>query len=295
MHADEPHIDIALVRRLLAAQLPDLADLPLREVASAGTDNALYRLGDDLVVRLPRATWSVEDVEKEQRWLPVLAPHLPLPVPVPVGRGVPGEGFPWPWSVYAWLKGSDASRGGLRDLTSTADELAGFVTALHGVPTTGGPTPGPSSRGAPLAVRDDLTRSALAALDGELDVHAAADAWEAALGVPAWDRPPVWVHGDLTPGNLLVRDGRLAAVLDFGSLNTGDPAVDLLPAWNLLDPPARAVYREALAVDEATWRRGKGWALSVALVVLPYYRDTNPTLVATSLGVIEAVLADPDG
>ena len=294
MHPGEPRTDAGLVRRLLAAQLPHLAGLPVVPVASAGTDNALYRLGDDLVVRLPRATWAVDDVEKEQRWLPVLAPHLPLPVPVPVGRGVPGEGYPWPWSVYRWLPGDDASGGGLRDLAGAAVELAGFVTALQLVPADDGPRPGPSGRGVALAVRDEATRRALGALDGEVDPDWARAEWEAACQAPPYDGPPVWVHGDLTPGNLLVRDGRLAGVLDLGSLSTGDPAVDLLVAWNLLTPDSRPVYRSALGVDGATWRRGRGWALSVALVALPYYRDTNPAIVASSLRVLGELCAEPD-
>lgn len=294
MHPGEPPTDAGLVRRLLAAQLPHLAGLPVAPVASAGTDNALYRLGDDLLVRLPRATWAVDDVEKEQRWLPFLAPHLPLPVPVPVGRGVPGEGYPWPWSVYRWLDGDDASGGGLRDLSGAAADLAGFVGALQRVPAEGGPRPGPSGRGVPLPVRDEATRRALAALEGEVDPAWAAAEWAAALRVPPYAGPPVWVHGDLTPGNLLVRDGRLAGVLDLGALSTGDPAVDLLVAWNLLTPASRAVYRSALGVDDATWRRGRGWALSVALVALPYYRHTNPAIVASSLRVLAELRADPD-
>lgn len=173
LHDGEPPVDADLVRRLLAAQLPHLADLPLRPCASTGTDNALFRLGEHLVVRLPRAAWAVDDVDKEQRFLPLLAPHLPLPVPVPVGRGEPGEGYPWPWSVYAWLPGEDASHGGLGDLPRAAAELAGFVRALHAAPTAGAPAPRPAGRGGPLLARDELTRTALADLQGEVDVAAA--------------------------------------------------------------------------------------------------------------------------
>jgi aminoglycoside phosphotransferase (APT) family kinase protein len=291
MHADEVDTDPRLVRRLLAAQFPQWAGLSVRPVPSAGTDNALYRLGSDLAVRLPRIDWAVDDVAKEQRWLPLLAAHLPLAVPVPVGEGRPGEGYPWPWSVYRWLPGEDAAGGGLRDLAGAATDLARFVTALHRIPAPGPLDTTSTSRGVPLALRDAATRAAIDALAGSVDRGAVTDAWEAALAAPVWNGPPVWVHGDLTPGNLLVERGRLSAVIDFGALNVGDPAVDLLPAWNLVPAGVRQVYRAALGVDDATWERGLGWALSVALIALPYYRHTNPAITASSLLVIDQVLS----
>ena len=292
MHADEPDIDVDLVRRLLLAQHPRWADLPIRAVPSAGTDNALFRLGDDLVVRLPRIDWAVGDVGKEQRWLPQLAPQLPLAVPVPVAVGRPGKGYAWPWSVYRWLDGEQATPNRIHDLPGTAAELAGFVAALHRIDPDGGPRPGPTGRGVPLAIRDTATRNAIAALGGRIDAGAVTAAWEATLAAPAWDGPPVWVHGDLTPRNLLVVDGRLSAVIDFGALAVGDPAVDLLPAWNLFPGEARRVFREASDVDHATWARGRGWALSVALIALPYYLETNPVITADSWHVLDEVLAD---
>jgi aminoglycoside phosphotransferase (APT) family kinase protein len=289
MHADEVVLDVGLVRRLLAGQFPHWADLPLRPVRSSGTDNALFRLGDDLVVRLPRIGWAVTDVEAEQRRLRSLAPHLPLPIPEPLAAGEPGAGYPWPWSVYRWLPGEEARADRLADPVGTAEALAAFVAALHGVEVVDPPSGG--GRGGPLAGRDAATRAAIAALDGEIDTGAVTAAWEEALAAPAWDGPPVWVHGDLAPGNLLLRDGRLSAVLDFGALNAGDPAVDLLVAWNLFSGESRERYRATLDVDDATWARGRGWALSVGLIVLPYYRDTNPALVAQSWTAIREVLA----
>jgi aminoglycoside phosphotransferase (APT) family kinase protein len=289
MHADEVETDVELVRRLVDGQFPQWAGLPLRPVPSSGTDNALYRLGDDMVVRLPRIGWAVTDVEAEQRRLRRLAPHLPLPIPEPLAAGVPDAGYAWPWSVYRWLPGEEARAGHLPDPLGTAEALAGFVAALHGVAVADPPSGG--GRGGPLAARDDATRAALAALDGELDAPAVTAVWEEALAAPTWDGPPVWVHGDLAPGNLLLRDGRLAAVLDFGALNVGDPAVDLLVAWNLFSGAARERYRTALGVDDATWARGRGWAVSVALIALPYYRDTNPALVAQSRRTLREVLA----
>jgi aminoglycoside phosphotransferase (APT) family kinase protein len=291
MHADEVSTDPRLVRRLLAAQFPQWAGLPVRPVPSAGTDNALYRLGPDLAVRLPRIDWAVGDVAKEQRWLPRLAAQLPLAVPVPVGEGRPGEGYPWPWSVYRWLPGEDAAGGRLGDLAEAAIDLAGFVTALHRIEVPGPLDTASTSRGVPLALRDAATRVAIDALADSIDGGAATDAWEAALAAPAWHGSPVWAHGDLTPGNLLVEQGRLSAVIDFGALNVGDPAVDLLPAWNLFSGRDREVYRAALAVDDATWERGRGWALSVALIALPYYRHTNPAITAGSRLVIDRVLS----
>jgi aminoglycoside phosphotransferase (APT) family kinase protein len=292
MHLDEVAVDTALVRRLLSAQHPQWAVLPIDPVPSAGTDNALFRLGGDMVVRLPRIDWAVGDVEKEQRWLPRLAPHLPLAVPAPLAGGRPGEGYPWPWSVYRWLDGDEATADRIDDLTEVATRLAEFVVALHGIDADGGPRPGSTGRGVPLATRDAATRQAIAALDSRVDAAAVTAAWETALAASEWNGAPVWVHGDLTPRNLLVVDGRLTAVLDFGALAVGDPAVDLLPAWNLFTSEARAAYRRVLDVDEATWARGRGWALSVALVALPYYLDTNPVITADSWRVLDQVLAD---
>ncbi len=295
MHADEMATDACLVRRLLAAQFQHWAGLPIEPVPSAGTDNALYRLGDDMVVRLPRIHWAVGDVAKEQRWLPRLAPHLPLAVPAPLALGSPAAGYPWHWSIYRWLEGETATVDRLRDLGEAAVDLARFVATLQRVEAGDGPRPGPLDRGVPLATRDGYTRSAISALHGVIDTGAVTAAWEAALEVPAWDGPGVWIHGDLTPGNLLVAGGRLAAVIDFGALTVGDPAADLIVAWNLFEGDARRVYRAALEVDDATWARGRGWALSVALVALPYYRHTNPTIAANSRRVIDEVLADQQG
>jgi aminoglycoside phosphotransferase (APT) family kinase protein len=287
MHADEIDIDASLVRRLLAAQFPRWARLPVEPVPSAGTDNALFRLGDDLAVRLPRIAWATGQVEKDQRWLPRLAPHLPLAVPAPQGRGQPGDGYPWTWGVYRWLDGAEASIDRLADPGAAAIELARFLVALQGIDATDGPAS--SSRGGPLVERDRETRAAIAALDGEVDADAVTAAWEEALAAPARRGPSVWVHGDLAPGNLLVVGGRLAAVIDFAALGVGDPACDLLVAWNLFTGDFRAAFRAELGVDDDTWARGRGWALSVALIQLPYYLHTNPALVANARHVISEV------
>ena len=295
MHPDELDIDVALVRRLVACQCPQWAGLPLEPVPSAGSDNAIYRLGQDMAVRLPRrAGRTVESLDKEFEWLPRLAARLPLAVPVPLAKGVAGEGYPCGWAVYRWLDGETATVERLADTRQAALDLAGFLAALQGVDPRGGPPPGEHNffRGVPLAMRDADVRRAIAALAGQLDAPAVTAAWEAALGAPQWHRPPVWLHGDFCDGNLLAANGRFSGVVDFGGLAVGDPACDLMVAWSFLEREAREVFREALDVDDAAWARGRGWALSVALIALPYYWSTNPVRVAYSWHRIGEVLAD---
>lgn len=295
MHPDELPIDSALVRRLLAAQSPQWADLALEPFPSAGSDNAMYRLGDDMVVRLPRRSGrTVDSLDKECEWLPRLAPLLPLAVPAPLARGVPAEGYPCRWAVYGWLEGETATIERLADVRQAATDLAEFVSALQRVDATGAPSPGEHNffRGVPLAMRDANVRSAIAVLHGEMDVAAVTAAWEAALRAPDWVGPPVWIHGDLCDGNLLAAGGRFSAVIDWGGLAVGDPACDLMVAWSFLDAEARELFRTELSVDDATWARGRGWALSVALIALPYYWTTNPVRVAYSWHRIGEVLAD---
>ncbi|GAA3125568.1 aminoglycoside phosphotransferase family protein [Streptosporangium carneum] len=298
--ADEVSIDAPLVRRLLAAQFPRWADLPLSPVPLSGMDNATFRLGEDMSVRLPRYPRWVGQVEREHRWLPRLAPHLPLPVPEPLAMGEPAEGYPFPWSVYRWLEGETATADRLADPVQAATDLAGFVTALRRIDPTGGPGPEWSNafRGVPMGdERDSLATEArvrpkIAALKGVIDTDAVTAVWEAALAAPAWDGPPVWIHGDLAPGNLLAADGRLSAVIDFGTLAVGDPAVDLLPAWKLLPAEARNVFRAALDVDDATWARGRGWGLAASLPSPddPFFDD--PARAAVALRHLEELVAD---
>jgi aminoglycoside phosphotransferase (APT) family kinase protein len=287
-------IDVPLVRRLLSAQFPHWAELPLEPVHTAGTDNAIFRLGSDKAVRLPRVDWAVEQVDKEQRWLPRLAGLLPLAIPVPLGAGNPGAGYPWRWSVYSWLEGETPSAGELAGRRDVAIALAEFVAALRKVDPTGGPAAGGHNfyRGVPLAMRDPLVREALAGLGGAWDVARLRDAWESALRTPAWNGPPVWIHGDIHAGNLLVQQGRLSAIIDFGGLGIGDPACDRIVAWNLLSPESRKVFRAALADDDDIWARGRGWALSIALIALPYYQERNPAVARDARHTLEQVLAD---
>ena len=275
MHADEVETDVALVRRLLAGQYPEWAGLPIDPVVSYGTDHDIYRLGDGLAARLPRIGWATDQAAKEAEWLPRLAPHLPLAVPVQLAMGNPAEGYPFTWSVYEWLPGENAN-GTIADLDRAAVDLAAFVKALRRVDATVAHSRPPRGRGAPLAELDEQVRRSIAELGDRTNGDATLRSWEESLSAPQWDGDEVWVHGDLLPGNLLVVDGRLSAVIDFGGLNVGDPACDLQPAWNVFAGDSRARYRAELEVDDASWLRGRGWALYQAVSALPYYWDTNP-------------------
>ena len=292
MHIDEVASNGSLVLRLLAAQFPQWANLPIKSLQSAGTDNAIYRLGDDMAVRLPRINGATGQLDKEHHWLPKLAPFLPLAIPVPVAKGKPGEGYPWHWSVYRWLEGENTTIELTTDPRQAAIDLAQFIAALRRIDATGGPLSGPpnSSRGVPLAIRDQQTRAAIAGLHGILDADAVTAAWEAALRAPAWRDRPVWIHGDLHSGNLLAQQGRLTAVIDFGSLGVGDPACDVMAAWIFLSAETRDIFRALLQVDDATWARGRGWALSFGLIALPYYQGTNHVLARIARRAIDEAL-----
>ena len=291
MHADEIDTDVALVRRLLAGQFPQWAELAIDPVASYGTDHDIYRLGDDLAVRLPRIGWATNQAAKEAEWLPKLAPQLPLAVPVQLAMGHPAEGYPFEWSVYRWLPGESAD-GTIDDLDRAAVDLAAFVNALRQIDATGAHPRPARGRGAPLAELDEQVRRSIAELDDRIDADATILSWEESLDAPRWDGEEVWVHGDLLPGNLLVVDGRLSAVIDFGGLNVGDPACDLQPAWNVFAGDSRTRYRAELEVDDASWLRGRGWALYQAVSALPYYWHTNPGMIRQASHALAQVLAE---
>ncbi|TCC50745.1 aminoglycoside phosphotransferase family protein [Kribbella capetownensis] len=273
-------IDAALVRRLLAAQFPQWADLPVTPVKIDGWDNRTYRLGEDLTARLPTHESYTAAVHKEHEWLPKLAPVLPVPIPEAVAKGAPGEGYPYHWAVRRWLDGVTASYETVADLNEFARSIAGFILALQSADATGGPTAGAHSfyRGAPPEYYHDETVEALGVLKGRIDTDLAREVWDAALAT-SWDRPPVWFHGDIASGNLLVQDGRLSAVIDFGTSGVGDPACDLVIAYTFFSGESRAAFREAVGQDAGTWARARGWALWKALIT-------------TDLPVVERVLAD---
>jgi len=291
MHADEIETDVALVRRLLAGQFPQWADLRIDPVVSYGTDHDIYRLGSDLAARLPRIGWATKQAAKEAEWLPKLAPHLPLALPVQMAIGHPAEGYPFDWSVYTWLPGENAN-GTIDDLDQAAIDLAAFVKALRQVDTTGAPQRPHGGRGGPLAEGDAQVRRSVEQLGNRIDGAVALRSWAESLDASAWDGEEVWVHGDLLPGNLLVVDGRLSAVIDFGGLNVGDPACDLQPAWNVFAGDSRRGFRAELEVDDSSWLRGRGWALYQAVSALPYYWDTNPGMIRQASHALAQVLAD---
>ena len=255
-------VDAEQVRRLVGQQFLRWAGLPVQPVANGGWDNWTFRLGAGMVVRLPSAAEYALAVDKEQRWLPALAPQLPLPVPVPLAKGEPGAGYPYSWSVYPWLGGEPASADRIADPVRFAVDLAGFLTALQGIYPAGGPRPGKHNwfRGGTLRTYDGQVQDALAALDRHIDVGLAREIWKTALDA-RWDGVESWFHGDVAEGNLLLNDGQLAAVIDFGTCGVGDPACDLAIAWTLLTADGRQAFRERLSGREAAWARGRGWAL----------------------------------
>ncbi|MEU7801109.1 aminoglycoside phosphotransferase family protein [Micromonospora arborensis] len=293
MHTDQVDVTVDVVAALVAEQFPQWRALPVRPLASSGTVNALFRVGTEIVVRfplLPTADPQLRaELRQEQEYAGLLAAHLPIAVPEALGLGEPGAGYPGPWTAYRFIPGEPAQLDRIGDLDTFARDLARVVTALHGIDTGGRGWPG-SGRGGPLAAQDADARSALALSGGLTDTARLAEVWDRCRDTPGHDAAAVWIHADLMPGNLLVRDGRLAAIIDLGTVNVGDPAVDLMPAWNLLDAGARETYRRALGVDDATWERGRGWALVQAINALPYYIETNPVMAGIAQHTLRAVL-----
>jgi aminoglycoside phosphotransferase (APT) family kinase protein len=280
MHDDEVRVDAALVRRLLATQMPQFADRKLTIIEPWGTDNAIWRLGDDLVVRLPRIHWATGQIEREALWLPRLAPHVTVPVPDPVAIGEPASGYPYPWAVHRWIPGEGAALGRVDDPITFALDLAEVLRALQMAPTDGAPPA--SNRARALHEYDESTRGAIDRASHLIDAAAALAVWEEALSAPPYEGPSVWVQGDLE-GNCLVRDGRLCGIVDWGSACIGDPAVDVQVAWSpLFNEGSRAAFLDALGVDAATLARSRGAAINQACAALPYYLHTYPLIVERS-------------
>lgn len=275
--AQSPEISTELVRRLIAKQFPHWAELAIEPILPGGWDNRSFRLGDTMIARLPSAGSYVPQVEKEQRWLPRLAPQIPVAIPEPLALGQPDRGFPWPWSVYRWIEGQPATVGAIADLEDFAAALGNVLTALQRVDSSDGPAPGAHNfhRGGSLCIYDAQVRTALAKLSDSIDSDTATQIWDTALA-SQWDGPARWVHGDIAPGNLLVRDGKLAAIIDFGCCAVGDPACDLAIAWQFFEVGARDRFQGQFETDDACWARGCGWALWKALIVLAELPGTNP-------------------
>lgn len=293
MHADQAELPVAVVARLAAEQFPQWQDRELHPVASTGTVNALFRLGEDVVLRFPLQPRTdeamLESLTKEQDNARRIAGATRLEVPEPLGIGRPGEGYAGWWTAYRWIDGATAGDENVHDQVRFAEDLAQLVLALQAMDVAGRSWDG-HSRGGPLSTRSAGVRQALAQSTELTDVPALTRVWERCLAAGRGDQPDVWLHGDLMPGNLLVRDGRLAAVIDCETVCVGDPAVDLIPAWNLMTATGRSAYRRALAVDDATWERGRGWAIAQAIVALPYYVDSNPVMASTARRTLVAVL-----
>lgn len=289
MHDGEADIDAGLVRQLVAAQFPELADLAVTEFSSTGTVNAIYRLGDQLYARLPRLPRYVRDLEREWQWLPKLPPGLTLQVPEPIALGRPTDEYPLTWAVYRWIDGRPYADELIDDERQAALDLARFVTELRrATPAPGAPPAGRKL----LAELDAGTRVSIAKAADVIDAPAALAAWESSLQAPVWNGQPMWIHADLLRPNLLVADGRLRAVIDFGSVGVGDPATDVIPAWAVLGPTGRAAYRDALGVDDGTWHRARGIALTQAAALIPYYAVSNPAFAALGQRTVEQVIAD---
>ena len=286
-------INVALVKQLVTAQFPEWSKLPIEPVKLSGWDNRTFHLGPSMLVRLPSAAGYTPQVEKEQRWLPRLAPHLPLSIPQPIAKGKPSHAYPWHWSIYQWIDGENANIDRIGDLCQFATDLAQFIYDLQQIDATGGPLAGEHSfyRGAPLAVYDAETRNAIEKLAKEIDRQTALSIWAAACST-TWQKSPVWFHGDIAAGNLLVKNGKLYAVIDFGCAGIGDPACDLTIAWTFLFGESRDMFRKMLPLDDATWARGRGWALWKALITVTEFRHSDPVKAANSRRVIDEVFDD---
>ena len=289
MHEDEVLVDDALVRALLKDQFPDLAGRRLMRITDSGTDNAIFRLGDDLGLRLPRIHWAEAQIEKECRWLPRLAPALPAPVPVPLGQGRTGHGYPFPWLIYPWLEGTSLDQAAVGNSDVLAEDVAQFVLALEQIPTDGAPEP--RRRGAPMAQFDEAVQWGIRQLDGLVDVARAQRVWESALAAGDWPGEPVWVHGDLLPGNILVSNGRLSGIIDWSGAGVGDPACEAMLAW-ALPKQARKSFRRSLGFDDATWARARGWVVEQTVFYIPYYARSLPEPVEQAKERLKAALDD---
>ncbi len=286
-------INIETVRKLIADQFPEWKDLSISAVASSGWDNKTFHLGNSMLIRMPSALRYASQVEKEQKWLPKLAPLLPLQIPVPLAMGIPSNGYPWKWSIYAWLEGDTAATGHIVDLCDFATSLGQFLIALQNIDVKNGPTAGLHSfyRGGSLTNYDMQTRNAILALKSKIDVDIATEIWENAV-TTTWKNPPVWVHGDISAGNLLVKDGKLSGVIDFGQLSIGDPSCDLAIAWTLFNGKSREAFRKTLSLDSETWARGRAWALWKALITAADLTSPSNAESVKCWHIIDEVISD---
>ncbi len=286
-------INEALVHHLIATQFPQWQNLSIHQIVPNGWDNRTFRLGEHMIIRMPSAEAYAAQVEKEQFWLPKLAPFLPLTIPVPIALGKPTNNYPWKWSIYKWLEGKPATSAFITNLSDFALNLAQFLTALQQINPTNGPLPGPHNfyRGGTLTTYDTETRKAIAILKNKIDTNTATKIWENAL-TTTWHNPPVWIHGDISASNLLVNNGKLSSVIDFGLLAIGDPACDLGIAWTLFGGESRKLFRTMLPLDNDTWARGRAWVLWKALIISAGFADTNQAEATQYWQILEDILSN---
>ena len=293
MNNNPIQINEILVSHLVAAQFPQWKDLPVRAVAVSGWDNRTFHLGEHMLVRMPSAAPYAFQVEKEYQWLPILAPLLPLAIPEPLAMGEPTQSYPWKWAIYRWLEGETVGSTHIINMRDFATTLAEFLLALERIDATNGPLPGAHNfyRDGTLITYDYETRQAIAALKDKIDVETAIQVWERGVN-STWQHSPVWVHGDISAGNLLVRNGQLSAVIDFGQLGVGDPACDLAITWTQFKDESRQIFRTMLPFDADTWARGRAWALWKALIVAAGFTDTNAIETQKIWRTIDEVMTD---
>jgi aminoglycoside phosphotransferase (APT) family kinase protein len=289
LHPNEPDITPDIVQQLLATQFPQFADAPLQLLNAGGTENVLYRLGDDHLLRFPRIDWAVTPLKKDHTWLSYIAPHLPLAVPTQLALGQPSSSYPFVWGLYHWLAGEDVFMAAPLDMPTLTQNIVGFIQALQRIPV---PADAPPTRAKPLIGNDIGVQHNLGLLPERFKPDVLRQLWENAVVLPVWDGTPVWSHGDLHAANLLTNHGKLSAVIDFGALGVGDPMFDHCAAWWLLDAPARAEFRRLLAIDEHSWQRALGQVICGAAMAYPYYKDTNPVLTGIAKRAIRQVLID---
>lgn len=289
MHQNEIDINTVIARQLLVNQFPNWADLCLQILCNEGTDNVMYKLGHDKVLRLPRTVRSARNIDKERLWLPKLAPILPISIPEILYNGRPESNYPLPWLIFRWLEGQNPNTENMVDHHQAAVDLGNFVVEMRNISPINSPN---SKRGLPLNTRDAETRAAITSLTDFYDTSLLTTMWESALAVPLWSGSPVWIHGDLHPGNLLTQKHRITSVVDFGSAGVGDPACDMMVAWTLLTSDTRRIFHSIVQPDCATWERGRGWALTFGIVAYPYYRISNPAFASIAKKAIDQVIAD---
>lgn len=289
MHVDEVDINPELIKALLLEQFPEFTNHPLQKMHPEGTDNVLYRLGNDKLIRLPRTKSSSLNIEKELTWLPRLGPKLPISIPKILCKGLSNKNYPFPWLICEWLDGINPDQEDMVGKLKVAADLATFVNAMQQIPAKSGPN---CRRGQPLNTCDKQVLQSIPLLNKLYDTSLLKKLWESAINVPHWKKEPVWIHGDLHAGNLIVKDRILVGIVDWGLAGVGDPACDMMVAWTLLNQQSRKIFHSIIQPDDDSWARGRGWALFLGIVGYPYYRNKNPIFARIAKRALDQVIAD---